>query len=403
MSETKPTEATSEPHLAADPTIPEAYPEPAAEDVVEATATEPAPVEPQPTPERIVEQTVIRKGGAGAMVLGGLVAAGLGYGAAWVTRPVVDTSALDQRISQQFDQIAALKSQLSQVVSAEGLDAEIGGIGARVDELAASVGGLSDQLGQVPAEVSDRLTALEKRPISDGSFDTSAIEAYEAEVAALKDEINRQNVDLQGMQSDAAARIERLEAAASQVQATSAQLQQQADDARAAAELAEKRAAARSALSVIEGALSQGGGYAEALPAVSALLDIPEVLTANAQEGVTPLAELQQSYDGAARAALTAARAAGDAGDEGGGAIAGFLRKQLSVRSSAPRDGDTVDAVLSRAEAQLRAGRLDAVLKDVDMLPVSARDALGDWLDRASIRQAVTAATAELSDQLTTK
>lgn len=416
MSKTKPTKATSEPQPAADPAIPEAYPDPQVEDAVEVSPIEvaPAEVEPepapepertmdQPAPERIVEQTVVRKGGAGAMILGGLVAAGLGYGAAWVTRPQVDTSALEQAIGQQAEQVSALKAELAEMVSADGLDAQIGEVGGRVDGLAQTIDGLAGRIGEVSAEVADRLSALEKRPVGDGSFDVSAIEAYEAEVTALKEEINRQNVDLQGMQSDAAARIERLEAAASEVQATSAQLQKQADDARAAAELAEKRAAARSALSKVEGALAQGGGYAEALEPISALLDVPQVLTDNAADGVTPLADLQKGYDTAARSALTAARAAGEAGDEGGGALTGFLRKQLSVRSSAPRDGDTVDAILSRVEAQLQAGRLGDVLKDIDGLPASAREALGDWLDRAATRQAVTAATADLSDQLTTK
>ncbi|MGB3556503.1 MAG: hypothetical protein WBA25_17880, partial [Jannaschia sp.] len=57
-----------------------------------------------------------------------------------------------------------------------------------------------------------------------------------------------------------------------------------------------------------------------------------------------------------------------------------------------PRDGDDADAVLSRAEAAIRAGDVATALTEVEALPDDARAELSDWIARAETRRAAQAA-----------
>jgi hypothetical protein len=66
----------------------------------------------------------------------------------------------------------------------------------------------------------------------------------------------------------------------------------------------------------------------------------------------------------------------------------------------APREGSDPDAVLSRAQAAVRAGDLGAALTEMESLPEAARTAMQDWLDAASARKAAQDAADELADSL---
>jgi hypothetical protein len=76
------------------------------------------------------------------------------------------------------------------------------------------------------------------------------------------------------------------------------------------------------------------------------------------------------------------------------------LRGQLSVRSVAPREGEDADAVLSRAQAHLAEGQLDAALTEVESLPEPVRAAMADWIAQARTRVEADAALAGLRDTL---
>ncbi len=64
----------------------------------------------------------------------------------------------------------------------------------------------------------------------------------------------------------------------------------------------------------------------------------------------------------------------------------------MSCRGSSPcgrvgdLSGDSVDALLARAERQVEDGDLDHALRTLDRLPAKARDAIGDWRTRAERR-----------------
>ena len=124
----------------------------------------------------------------------------------------------------------------------------------------------------------------------------------------------------------------------------------------------------------------------------------PDALIA-AQDGVPTLAVLQEQFPDVARAALATARSEGVSGEETSG-LGAFLRNQFDVRSVQPQDGTSTDAILSRAEAAVREGRLADALAEISGLPEVARAQMSDWLALAEQRAAAIAAVDVLSTSL---
>ena len=71
------------------------------------------------------------------------------------------------------------------------------------------------------------------------------------------------------------------------------------------------------------------------------------------------------------------------------------------MRSLDPQEGDSPDAILSRAEAALRDGRLTDALAEIGSLPEQGRAELSDWVARAEMRQTAVAAAEQLTQSLT--
>ena len=74
------------------------------------------------------------------------------------------------------------------------------------------------------------------------------------------------------------------------------------------------------------------------------------------------------------------------------GRLTSFVEAQVQTRSLTPQEGDSTDAVLSRAEAALKDTDLDTALSELQGLPEAARTAMGAWLTDAEARQAALAA-----------
>ena len=172
--------------------------------------------------------------------------------------------------------------------------------------------------------------------------------------------------------------------------------------ARAEAELLEQEAlaaaeaaVARAALNRVAAAVETGAPFAEALVDLNAA-DVPKALSAAAEAGVATTAQLTETFSAAARAALATARAEGVSDDAGG--LGGFLRSQFDVRSTTPQEGSGPDAILSRAEAAVKEGRVADALAELEALPEVARVELTDWTARATERANVLNAIASLSE-----
>ena len=77
--------------------------------------------------------------------------------------------------------------------------------------------------------------------------------------------------------------------------------------------------------------------------------------------------------------------------------VSAFVRLQLGTRSLEPKDGTDADAILSRAEAALKAGQIDAALSELTTLPDAGQPALEGWIADATARKDALAAGDALS------
>ncbi len=302
-----------------------------------------------PTPPTVVE----RRGGFWATLMGGALAAVIGFGGAIYFKaaewPIFNDGAdVDAMFVEQAKTIAALQAALD-VAQTNSVTADEA-LGARIDALPT----------QSAAPLPDDVQAM--------------LDAQRAEMEALE-------ANLEKMRS------------LTQDQIATAQAQQES-----AAE-AEARVKARGALNALRSALETGAPYASVIPDIAAATDVPDVLSANAETGIPTAAAVEGQFADGARAALSASLKA-TAGDSTTERLTFFLKDQLGARSLTPRDGDDPDAVLSRAEAATKAGDLDTALTTIDALPEAGRAKLDDWAGVAATRRDALAAFEGLTDAL---
>lgn len=357
----------------------EIVPEVSAEKV-EAKKPEPVKVEPAksdapnpkaeaPKVEKTTKDPVLepqQSASAMPVILGGLVAGAIGFAAAYMVLPKVDTS-LAAQVSAQSTEISGLRDQIATIPSVD-----LSGVEAAQAEAATAVADLNGRI----TGLETRLDDLSSRAGTEGSLSTAA---YEQEMDALR-------ADLAAMRGSAQAELESARAQAASIQEN--------------ADAAARNAAGRAALARVEGGLETGAPLGAALDDLAAAMqaDVPDALTA-VRDGAPTLASLQASFPEAARAALATARAEGASGEAEGGFTA-FLRNQLDVRSVAPKEGNDADAVLSRAQAAINVGRLSDTLAELGALPEVARGELTEWQGLAEARADALAAAATLSTSL---
>lgn len=313
-----------------------------------------APVAPPPPPPA-------RRGSVVPLVLGGVVAAAIGAGAVLALLPQ----------GWQPTDITVVEARLAALETRDSPDATLAPLEERIAALEnASPAQLPDLQ---PLE--DRLSVLEA---NDGSARLEQrIEQLEGDLTArMEAGIDRA---LEGARDRQDQRAQAVEAA-----------EQELADARA-------RLEARTALAELAAATETGQPAPAALPPLAAVIDLPPALNAFA-EGLPQLSALQTSFAGAARDALAAAPL--DEGSGTGDRVLNFLRSQTGARSLAPRAGDDTDAILSRAEAHVRAANLSAALTELDALPEGPAAAMAGWRAQAETRLNALAALAEVQSHL---
>ncbi len=301
------------------------------------------------------------------LIFGGLLAGGIGF--------FIASYFNGQDAEQHRAQIATLQMQIND------LQAELEGLPPQIDlaPIEISISDLSTQMEDAQAELldnqkalQDRVDVLEKQPSGDGTLQEAAIAAYDRDIQALRDQLADQQSAMDEMMS----------AATAQLQAT----QDEALAIEAQTVAAARAATARSAIARVQTALDTGSPFGAVLSELQQVTDdpLPEGLT-NASEGVLTIAALSESFPEAARSALATARAEGLSGEDETG-LSAFLKNQFSVRSVEPQDGESTDAVLSRAEDAVRSGRINDALAEVAALPEVARAALSEWVEQAELR-----------------
>lgn len=330
-------------------------------------AVDPSEMQPAPAPAR--------RGSVLPMILGGIVAGGIGFGAATYlqldlfgnsgpTEYAQETRALTQA---QADRIAALEAELKRVeemTDQSGLSARLEGISTdietRMSSLSDGTRAQIETLSAAAADLAERLKQIEARPLQDLVSDAS-VEAYEAEMAKLRAAIAEHRADIEAMAADA----------------------RESEAVARAESLKSKGAALLTDLTV---AVSEGHGYtSEIASLVAEGVEVPAILRGTAADGVPTQSQLIDAFPEAARAALSAIRQ-DTAGEGGQGGVMAFLQDQLGVRSVAPKEGDGPDAILSRAEAALKAGDLAASLSEIAALPEIGQAKMAEWVATAKSR-----------------
>jgi len=151
---------------------------------------------------------------------------------------------------------------------------------------------------------------------------------------------------------------------------------------------ASQAAAAALAASVVVEAAQGSAPFAEELAAFRALSPpSPELqsLERLAQTGAPSRIALAASFPDYAARAASAARAPGDKAGLGD-RIVYALSRIVSLRRVGDVPGDSVDALLARAEREAEDGDLDRALRTLDRLPPNAREAIAPWRGRAERR-----------------
>ena len=324
-----------------------------------------------PTPETTPEQAV--NGGFLPMFLGGVAAAAIGFGACAYLFPegvFTDKDAqatldagMQQELNAQSEKIAALSDQIN--TQPQGPDlATLNNIQA---DLSASADSLSNRMADLEDQARNILQQLTDTEARINQGDVAA--DYEQDLQALKATVEAMTADRRNLE----------------------------DAAHKSANEVMKRAAITRLLTALE----NGSGYRATLTDLQGTgVNVPDALSAYADDGVTSLPELHDSYPDAARAALSASRKAASDNGESAGGFAAFLRTQLGARSLEPREGDGPDAILSRIEAALREARLTDVLAEIETLPEAGRAELSDWAGQVARRQDALRAAERLNQEL---
>lgn len=328
-----------------------------------------------------------QKNGLLGFILGGAIVAGAGFGVARYGFP--ETGAADA--------IAALQTQIEAKASDDAA------LRAQIEDLAARTGsatpdaGLADRLAAVEKALTpppdtaaletrmttleDRLTAIEAASAGGEGAPAVALAAMDREMKALRSEIEAQKGAGSALTAD--------------IEAASAAAQGRLDAAEAAAQTAAKQAA----LSHVRAAFESGAPLGPALEGLKAMgAEVPEALSI-AVDGLPTLLALQDGFAEPARAALDASIRA-DMGEGWADRLSAFLRSQSGARSLTPREGADPDAVLSRAEAAVRRGDLQASLAELASLPPAGAEAMAAWVADATRRLDAEQAIADLSATL---
>jgi hypothetical protein len=277
--------------------------------------------------------------------------------------------------------IPALTAQLEQATqqqaATEGrFDTDLADLADRVARLESTPPAAAPDLSRLDA-LDQRLAAIEAIP-ADGNASTAALTAKVAELEQRLASLPAGGTDpaLQQKLDDALARLTEVEAAAT---------------ARASEAAAATAAAAHAkALDALSAAVATGQPFPAELQALADPA-LTSALGSAAETGVPTLAQLQSDFPDAAREALRLARDLSTE-DGWGTRLVDFLAAQSGARPLTPLEGNTPDAILSRAEFALSDGRVADALAELDPLDPVVKVALDPWMTRAKAHLAAAAA-----------
>ena len=324
------------------------------------------------------------------MVLGGSLAAGLGFAAASLlpsAEPSNDIAARLSAVEATQDELrAGLADQGAATVDLAPLEmglaniradldavsvpqVDLTPITAKLDALDANLAAQTDSL----SDLQSRIATLEVRPEGvDVSILGANGVALDQQIATLQALIDSQRGALEAISQDAETEIAALRETITNEVA---------------------RLKASSAVVRLTLAMESGAPFAAALSDAEAGSGVtaPALLHAAAETGLVRLSQLRAEFAPLARDALPIALRE-TAGDTMSARVGAFLQGQIGGRSLSPRDGDDPDAILSRAQGAVDQGDLSLALAELSALPAPAQAVFSDWVAQVEARLSVTEA-----------
>ena len=324
------------------------------------------------------------------MVLGGSLAAGLGFAAASLlpsAEPSNDIAARLSAVEATQDELrAGLADQGAATVDLAPLEmglaniradldavsvpqVDLTPITAKLDALDANLAAQTDSL----SDLQSRIATLEVRPEGvDVSILGANGVALDQQIATLQALIDSQRGALEAISQDAETEIAALRETITNEVA---------------------RLKASSAVVRLTLAMESGAPFAAALSDAEAGSGVtaPALLHAAAETGLVRLSQLRAEFAPLARDALPIALRE-TAGDTMSARVGAFLQGQIGGRSLSPRDGDDPDAILSRAQGAVDQGDLSLALAELSALPAPTQAVFSDWVAQVEARLSVTEA-----------
>ena len=319
------------------------------------------------------------------MLMGGIITSTIGFGAAyylftsnimtnWITINDVQ-SELSVNITENKNSISLnTKTNVDQSTKLQSIIAKLETHSAQFEALNVSLTSMVnlsktvddlkvriENIEMLTADISQRLAEIEKRPVT-ATLSSEVIATYNSEVTKLIETMVAQREEVETLLGEATAKKAQ------------------------ASEMA-RRTQANLTFNTIQTLFKTGESFAIELDEFSKLTDaqIPAALQKIAGEGVQRLEKLTETFPEVARAAIAAERS-GDSYDGTIHSLVGFLKSQLQARSVTPKEGRDADAILSRAEAALREGKLDKAIEELQALQSPAKEAMAEWQAKAQQR-----------------
>lgn len=288
----------------------------------------------------------------------------------------------------------------------DDLSGEIAALTARLDASEAAAQSLEQRLAQLeatPAPVSADTIALLEQAVKENQAALQSLQqapgagedVSAVQVAALAQAVEQLKQQIAAIEASPVPAAVSAEAIKSAVDAAISERDAELEaSAKAAAEEAQQAAARADAVQRLRAAAQSGAPFADFLPGLEGLT-IDPALQAAAETGIVTQKALAEAFPPAARKALDASlRATG--GDGLGERFYTFLKIQTGARSLEPQEGSDPDAVLSRAEAAVEAGNIEAALQELAALPPEGQTEMADWTEMAKTHLAADKALYEL-------
>jgi hypothetical protein len=363
---------------AAEPAVPEAV----APLSVEAQVVEPVTAESPPPDTPVADRPVSlaspppspNRGGFFAPILGGALAGVAGFALSHFNvfgLAAPDASAEIAQISARIEDFTA-----QQAAATETIAGDISAADARIAALETKPAPDAPDLSRLDG-LEERLAAIEAVP-ADGTASNAALASKIAELERRLTALpaTQPSADVQKRLDEALARLDSAEAAASA----------NAAEAEAAADAAKRT----QALELLSTAVTTGQPFTTELQAV-ADPGLESALTPLSESGVPTLEILQSGFPDPARESLRLARES--SGNDGWtDRLVNFLASQTGARPITPQEGETPEAILSRAEFALSEGRIADALAELDTLDPAVRAPLDAWIAQARSHVAAAAA-----------